>query len=239
MVNKELLKKRFKKSLHTYDDNAISQKITAQKLVELLPERNYRKVFEIGCGSGILTQIIYKNFQPKEYFLNDIVPDCEKFIDKILPKKNFITGDIDRINISDKFDLIISNAALQWSDDINATVNKLTDMLENNGVLAFSTFKEDNLFEIKEVLNIGLNYTKPNERKNMHTIELEPQVLWFDSPKDVLKHLKLTGVNALQEYVWSKSKLKNFEAKYKSLFEKDGKVSLTYKPVCTIFEKLN
>ena len=36
MINKELIKKRFKKSLKTYDDNAYIQKYTAKKLIDFL-----------------------------------------------------------------------------------------------------------------------------------------------------------------------------------------------------------
>ncbi len=238
MINKELLKKRFQKSLKTYNDNAVVQKILAKKLVDLLPEKKFASILEIGCGSGILTKIINSKYKPKKYFLNDIVQDCENFIDEILSEKTFICGDIDEICINETFDLIISNAALQWSENLKNTLEKLSNMLNKGGILAFSIFAKDNFPEIKDVLNTSLDYQDPQIFSELKVFYLNPEVLWFDNPKDVLKHLKLTGVNALKQEIWSKSKLKNFENIYKSKFEKNGKVSLTYKPICAIFEKL-
>ena len=48
--------------------------------------------------------------------------------------------------------------------------------------------------------------------------------LYFNSPIDVLKHLKLTGVNAIKEHKFTKSSLKEFEKKYYEQYSEDGKV---------------
>ena len=61
----------------------------------------------------------------------------------------------------------------------------------------------------------------------------------FESPIDVLKHIKFTGTNALTEYRWSKSGLKNFESQYKRFYTSSEGVYLTYHPVYVILEKTN
>ena len=45
----------------------------------------------------------------------------------------------------------------------------------------------------------------------------EIYVMAFDSPKDVLNHLKLTGVNAIENKSWTKKDLINFENGYRNL----------------------
>jgi malonyl-CoA O-methyltransferase len=53
--------------------------------------------------------------------------------------------------------------------------------------------------------------------------------LEFNSPKEVLKHIKNTGVNALSQTIWTKSDLINFEKNYPQTNQE--KFSLTYNPV--------
>ena len=55
------------------------------------------------------------------------------------------------------------------------------------------------------------------------------EILEFETPKDVLKHIKNTGVNALSDTRWTKSDLINFEEKYP--INANGKYSLTYQPI--------
>ena len=47
----------------------------------------------------------------------------------------------------------------------------------------------------------------------------------------ILKHLKLTGVNAIKEFALTKKKLKEFEEEYIRKYQNNGKVLLTYNPV--------
>ena len=53
MINKELVKKRFSKSLDTYEDNAFVQKEMGAKLISLLEKKEFNTIFEIGCASGL------------------------------------------------------------------------------------------------------------------------------------------------------------------------------------------
>ena len=51
---------------------------------------------------------------------------------------------------------------------------------------------------------------------------------------EILKHLKLTGVNAVKEMKLTKSKIESFEENYRKLHTKKDKVILTYNPVYII-----
>lgn len=228
MINKSLVKQRFSKSLKTYNDNAVIQIKMAQKLIELLPRREFSSVLEIGCSAGILTGQIARNLKFQTFSANDIVEEAKDYIDKIIPENTFINGDIEQISINGKYDLIIANAVLQWCENPEKTINKLYSKLNEKGVLAVSIFANDNLKEIKTVLNLPeLANTK------LKGIE-EEYKLFFDNPVDVLKHIKSTGANALTEYKFTKTSLKAFEQKYTELFSLNGKVSLTYRPLYII-----
>ncbi|HEA8248685.1 TPA: malonyl-[acyl-carrier protein] O-methyltransferase BioC, partial [Campylobacter coli] len=56
-----------------------------------------------------------------------------------------------------KFDLITSNASLQWLD-LKQVLPTLANMLNKKGILLLSTFGEMNLKEIKQSTSLGLKY---------------------------------------------------------------------------------
>lgn len=231
MTDKELVKRRFERSFKTYDDNAVIQKETAKKLVNLITGQKFDSIFEAGCATGILTKEIKSNLKFERYDANDIVEKSKNYIANILEDFEFIPGDIETIEINKKYDLIISNACLQWCNDIRKTVEKLNGHLNKGGKLAFSIFGHDNLKELKNIFqlpetNLILENFEKSAIINTEIIELE-----FDSLTDILRHLKNTGANAIKSYRLTKSSLKKYEEEYKKLYSKNGKLILTYNPV--------
>ncbi len=241
MIDKSLVKRRFKKSLETYNDNAIVQKQTAANLIKMLPEKNYDSVLEIGCATGILTEQIIKNIKYKTLTVNDRVSEAKQYIDKMLTNYNFLAGDSERINITNTFDLIISNACLQWCDNLQNVIFKLLSCLTPKGVLAFSVFGNDNMKELNKLFDIEQQcYSKQDIEKlfsKKGNITEETIQLTFKQPIEVLQHLKLTGANAIKEHKFTKSALKDFEKEYINRYSKNGMVYLTYNPVYAVFCK--
>ena len=243
MIDKSLVKNRFKKSLITYNDNAIVQKQMAEKLIKLLPIKNYGSIFEIGCATGILTEQIAKTVKYNEIYINDIVPDAKQYIDSILSDYTFISGDIETIDINRKFDLVISNACLQWCNNIKNTINKLMEHLNKDGILAVSVFGDSILKELKEIFDIKENTYSLNDIKqylkeyNICNITEETFELKFNNLREILQHLKYTGANSLKEFSLTKSSFAGFEEQYKNKYSKNGKLILTYNPAFLIINR--
>ena len=236
-MNKDLIKQRFAKNLNTYKENANIQKKMAEKLSAYLDKNIYTNILEIGCGTGFLTEILNKKINFENYTANDIVPECSDFIKNINPEIEFIPGDIETLinkHNEKKYDLIVSNASLQWVDDFEGIVKTLTKNLSNKGILLFSTFGNENYREIFFVQGKKLEYHSAYELKQLFseyssTIEEEIHIMSFKTPKDVLKHLQLTGVNAIESKVWTKKDMKEFENSYNNLCS--NRPTLTYNPV--------
>lgn len=247
-LDKNLVAKRFKKSLTTYGQNAVVQKHMTNRLCEFIrdiPFEHADSVLEIGCGTGFLTEYFIHNFSFNKYVANDIIPECSDYVDMISPEVEFLAGDIDEIVLDEKFDLIVSNATLQWTQNLEQVVHKLNDMLTDRGILAFSIFGGKNLEQLSKLLHQGLRYYTVDELKelfkNYKVLLIQDEIikLNFENPIDVLKHIKFTGTNAITEYRWSKSGLKNFESQYKRFYTSSEGVYLTYHPVYIILEKTN
>ena len=144
-MNKNLIQKRFAKNLNTYNDNAKIQKIMAEKLVSLSARKDYDSILEIGCGTGLLTEKVLKNFTFKTYTANDIVADCKEYIDKLSDRINFVHADIEKIirNSTHKYDLIISNATFQWIENFEEFLLSLLSKLKP-GAACYGELLPDN-----------------------------------------------------------------------------------------------
>lgn len=246
MINKELVKSRFEKSLETYDEAAIVQKSMAEELTNQICKycsANFEDIFEFGSGTGFLTDCISDKVKFNTYFANDIVEKSENFIKKIVPNCTFIQGDIETINIEKQFDLIISNASMQWVSNLDELLQKLNLMLKPDGTLAFTTFGEQNYKEIKDTTGLALNYLKTDTLIQMFEnyfsivyLEEKTETMLFDTPMDVLKHIKDSGTNGIQTINWTVKKLKDFDKFYSLKFSKLNKVKLTYNPIYVILK---
>lgn len=233
MLNKQLIEKKFQNSIDFYDENAVIQKIMANKLISLIEKRKFENIFEIGSYSGILTKKIVEKFDFEAYLALDIVDSYEK-IKNLNSKIKFKKCDIEKFETKQKFDLIIANASLQWCNDFEGVVQKLKSFLKEDGILALTIFLTDNFFEIRDTFEISLKYKKIDElekifSKNAKIIQ-EIYTLQFKNPKEILKHLKLTGVNAVSEKQFGYKKIKDGLKKLEEIHQN----KLTYKPIYVI-----
>ena len=239
-MNKELIQKRFGRKLSIYNDHARIQKQMAEKLVSYINGQK-TSILEIGCGTGLLTKLVSDKLQFEKYIALDIVSECENFIKDINSKIEFINSDIENyIQTCGKYDLIISNASFQWIENIPEFIQKLLSKLNENGTLLFTTFGPENFREIYFVLGKTLPYYSKKELEeclSLHNplIEEEVRIMAFKTPKDVLKHIQNTGVNAISSEVWTKKDLNYFENEYNSFCANHP--TLTYNPIYIKIEK--
>lgn len=237
---KEILKERFSKSLDTYQENAIIQRKMAEKLVDFL-DVQYKNVLEIGCGTGLLTKQITERVLYNNYTAIDIVKECEPYIKSINENINFITSDIEDITLENQYDLIISNAVFQWLSDFKKFSKNIQKNIKEGGTFAFTTFGKNNFKELKDVSNLSLNYYSLDEIKSMFTeydieiLEEETIEIEFNDIKEMLEHIKKTGVNSVSEKTWGIKEINNFKENYKKLY--GDNVQLTYNPIFVLLRK--
>jgi len=235
MLNKELIKKKFQKSLLTYNSNASIQKIMADELLFYIKKSNFKNILEIGSFTGVLTQKTVLKFPDfVSYKAIDIIPESEEYLRKIDNRIEFLNTDIEEFDSKQKFDLIITSASLQWCSDFCKVLKKLKEMLSKGGVLAVSVFSKENLYEIKNVFNVGLEYPAVDEIQSIlpcAQIVEKKYELKFKSAKKALEHLKKTGVNAISESVFSYCELKEKMQKLNDIYNN----KITYFPLYIIY----
>jgi malonyl-CoA O-methyltransferase len=253
-INKLKVAQRFKNSQKTYVLQAHVQKEICEKLFQLMQDHHVdfqrKTIFEIGCGTGNLSKIVLKNFDLNHYYLNDLYAEVrENFEENSIFQ--WCIGDVENIAFPQSLDVIISSSAMQWLTDIGHVLNKCSQALNKHGFLCFSTFGNNNLKEIKESTGQGLTYLDIEDLKSklieqgfeVVLLKQELKKLYFAHPKDVLSHLKATGVTATtSNFRWTKQSLNQFYddySKYKSDEEDSlGLYGLTYHPIYCIARRV-
>ncbi|ORX50658.1 Trans-aconitate 2-methyltransferase [Piromyces finnis] len=107
-------------------------------LVNSISLKNPRKIIDIGCGIGNSTIVL------KNKFVNAQIIGIDSSDDMLIKAKNdypeleFIKLDAEKELdlLKEKYDIVYSNACIQWIPDHKNLIFKLFNILSNNGMLA-------------------------------------------------------------------------------------------------------
>ncbi len=246
-MNKELVKRKFGRVVDTYGESAVVQQRIANELFAMLDGDCYNRVLEIGCGSGFLTKLWSENITFNSATINDISEGWSSSIEAVMGNRDswdFIAEDAEVADFAGEFDLILSSSTIQWLVEPALFIKRMYDKLAVGGVLLISSFGVENFKEIREVSGSGLRYYTSGELVSklpmgcVASVCSESLELHFDNVNDILKHLKSTGVNAVNRGIKSRGELQHFITEYTQKFSCEKGVKLTYNPIYLMIKKI-
>lgn len=165
-IDKRIVKKRFSRHAHEYDQYADVQCDMAAALLddELVLERLKRwrenkqtiQMLDIGCGTGLLTALILAQLGEAHITLLDLSKEMLDEAEQKLVESGLsiplhkIEADAEAWISSQTatFDMIVSNAALQWFHEPCRVLQHAAALLRPGGLLACSTFLPGTLYEL-------------------------------------------------------------------------------------------
>ena len=244
MIDKQRVQQTFQRAAASYEEQAMIQHRVADHLLSLLDRYTRKKihrVLEIGCCTGLLTRKLSVQYDDiLDLVLNDLVESFAVQAGNLpgIPAISFLAGDIETMELSGSFDLIISSSTFHWINDLEGLLQKLADHLTAGSTLAFSIYGPDNLKEIRSLTGIGLDYFSLQEVQTLvekyFSLDQSDQHLetfHFSSPVAVLDHLRKTGVNAVSRAPWTPRRLQQFQEDYRTKFSDEQGVCLSYHPL--------
>ncbi len=201
---------QFSKYAQEYGNNNIIQQIVSKALVRDMP-KNSKKILELGCGSGQVFKFVDWDFD----FYKAI--DSSSKMCELHPKASNLQ--IDCFNFDDdnffksikdeKYDIIISSSALQWSKDIDKLLYNLTKISNELHVVLFTsnTFKSIQTITKQQSPILSLNEIKNSFSKYL-TCEFEvfKYNLEFNDKKEMFNYIKNSGVSAKSTLSYKEAK---------------------------------
>lgn len=253
LIDKARVRASFDRAARTYDAAAILQKqvrdemLSRLDLVKITPN----VILDAGCGTGHGTIALQKRFNQAQVVSLDLSLNMLKatyanfpFFKKLTAKRRLVCADIERLPIANNsVDMVWSNLAIQWCNDLDQAFLEAKRVLKPNGLLMFSTFGPDTLKELRASSQNG--HTHVSRFIDMHDIgdaltragfsapvlDVEHYTLTYDDVKGVMRDLKAIGAHNATEGrargLLGKGFLQQLTQQYEQ-FRMDGKLPATY-----------
>jgi malonyl-CoA O-methyltransferase len=269
-LEKRRVRASFDAAAEKYDDVAVLQREIGNRIIERLElvRLEPKTILDIGAGTGVGTESLSKVYKNSRVIAFDLAPNMLKqarqrgnwlsrYKNQLFNKRGFICGDAEYLPFADNsFDLIYSNATLQWCTDLDHTFSELKRILRPNGLLMFSTFGPDTLKELRaswKVADTGFNDTTEHTAHvhdfiDMHDIgdammraglaepvmDVENFTLTYPDAYQLMRELKTLGANNVtigrRNTLTGKNRINNMIKAYES-FRTDGFLPATYEVV--------
>ena len=200
--------RHFSSRAHDYDNLALMQKDIADRLLKLIPERDYLTILDIGCGTGYMCRQLKKRFPAAHITGVDIASEMLQRAMAEDPEGNYICEDFTKMDLSGKrYDLIVSASALHWIDDINQILEKYHSLC---GIMAYAVFTTPSLKSLRQAFLraynfAGLPYREhilsfPDAKQLPYIVESDLYRQGYISWRDAFKALKAIGGNYTFNY---------------------------------------
>jgi trans-aconitate 2-methyltransferase len=113
----------------------------AVDLINRIDKENPLKIIDIGCGPGNSTEVLAKRFPNAKILGADNSPNMIEAAEKKYPNLQFVLCDAskDLISLDNDFDIVFSNACIQWIPNHNELLKNMMGLLRQGGVLAVQT----------------------------------------------------------------------------------------------------
>jgi malonyl-CoA O-methyltransferase len=195
--------KEFSRFATTYQQQNIIQKKVAKELILSLKSKNYNRILDIGCGSGE----VYKNLEEQNiYFHNFTAIDMAEGMLDLHPKSSNITlleGDFSKEDTFKKlqfkdYNITISSSAIQWSPNLDITLQNISKISKEINFAIFTSKTFASLHKCADIKSpiYSEEYLKSKIDKYFNAeYKSVDYKLYFDTVYEMLKYIKLSGVN--------------------------------------------
>jgi len=159
-----------------YDDFAALEREVGSRLLERLDFQRHepRRIIDLGCGTGESAAALKRRYRKAEVIGIDAAPAMLKqlrrrsgFLRPLLP----VCADYASVPIAAcTADLLFSNLAFQWADDLPGLATELRPLLRPGGMLLFSTLGPDSLKEFRELTAQALPRVRARGFMDLHDV---------------------------------------------------------------------
>ena len=113
-------------------------RLAARMFFEWLHAPSNLSWLDLGCGTGALSEVIFKNCKPSYLCCVDPSPEfLEKTKARLSGLGNFAIGNASNIPVADdSFDFVVSGLAFNFFPDLNKALFEMKRVIKQNGTIA-------------------------------------------------------------------------------------------------------
>src|SRR5512139_41806 len=259
-IDKREVRRAFSRAATQYDAAAVMQREVCVRMLERLDYVRLQptRVLDVGSGTGWGSRQLAERYKGADVVALDIAMGMlqaargtESWWRKVFggSRQRYVCADVEALPLAaHSVELVWSNVALQWCNDLPATLAELNRVLKTDGLLMFSTFGPDTLKELRTAFAGVDGYNHLNRFTDMHDIgdmllaagfaepvmDMEYITLTYDDVRAVMQDLRSIGAHnatagrasgLMGKQKWAQI-VRNYEAR-----RRDGKLRATFEIV--------
>lgn len=261
LIDKRHLRLALERAAGSYDQAAVLQREVCERMAERLDyiKLKPRTILDAGSGTGHGARSLAKRYPGATVMELDLALGMLKqgerggsrwkrlFTRRSAPQK--ICADLEALPLKHAgVELLWSNLALQWCDDLPRVFSEMHRVLKVDGLLMFSTLGPDTLKELRRGFQGIDRHTHVNQFVDMHDIgdmlmrcgfadpvmEMECLTLTYADAKSLMWDLKASGAHNVTggrpRGLTGKSAWRQMLANYEAL-RQDGRLPATFEVV--------
>ncbi|MBK9161799.1 MAG: malonyl-ACP O-methyltransferase BioC [Nitrosomonadales bacterium] len=256
-IDKKQVRRAFSRAAADYDAAAVLQREVCVRMLERLDYVKLQpaRVLDVGSGTGWGTRQLSERYPKADITALDIAlgmlqhaRGTSNWWKKLFAGKreSYLCADVEALPVaSGSAEMVWSNLALQWCNDLPATFVELHRVLKVEGLLMFSSFGVDTLKELRVAFREVDGYNHLNRFADMHDIgdmlvaagfadpvmEMEKITLTYDDVRAVMQDLKRIGAHnataGRAPGMMGKAAWRRVTENYETL-RRDGKLPATF-----------
>jgi len=260
LIDKKQVRRAFSRAARDYDAAAVLQREVCQRMLERL---DYIKLqpallLDAGSGTGWGTRQLAQRYPAAHVVALDIAlgmlnvaREQSSWWRKLFSgsQQSPVCADVEALPlVTNSMEMVWSNLALQWCNDLPATFCELHRVLKTDGLLMFSTFGPDTLKELRGAFRGVDGYSHTSRFIDMHDIgdmlaqsgfaepvmDMEIITLTYNDVKAVMQDLRGIGAHnataGRAQGMMGKAAWLQVLERYES-FRRDGKLPATFEIV--------
>ncbi|WP_312952415.1 malonyl-ACP O-methyltransferase BioC [Superficieibacter sp.] len=148
-VDKQAVAAAFGRAASVYLQHDELQRQSARALLTALPEREFARVLDAGCGPGAMSR--YWQTRGSQVTALDLSAQMLAEAQRQQVAHQYVLADIESLPLdAASFDLAWSNLAVQWCDDLRQAIGQLCRVVRPGGTVAFTTLIAGSLPEVAQ-----------------------------------------------------------------------------------------
>ncbi len=254
LIDKQQARRAFSRAADHYDEVAALQREIGQRMIERLEAVRMQPelILDLGAGTGIASAELGRRYRKARVLALDFAFPMllhARRRGSFLRKPRCLCADLEQLPLADGcVDLIYSNAAIQWSNDLGQAFREFLRVLKPGGLLMFSTFGPDTLKELRLAWSTADGFSHVSRFPDMHDVgdalvrarfadpvmDVDRMTLTYQDVDGLMRDLKVLGAHNVTQGrlrgLTGKGRMQAMRAAYES-FRSEGLLPASYEVV--------